>query len=220
MNPYKEFVKLMLPVEVRESFELVKVEVNTYPSDTKTDELGEMHIYLDEESTPPKGRTDLRGRKPKRLNEAYIPEKLKNGETPTEALTRCRYSLNRPGNYWTEMQKERIGILFERHPDLNTAYSLTHSLRMIFSNSNADVISGIQSLKDWYDKVEEWNNEIFNVIAGTIKARQEEILNYFINRATNAGAESLNSKIKQFRAQLRGVADIKFFLFRLTKLFA
>ena len=59
MNPYKEFVKLMLPVEVRESFELVKVEVNTYPSDTKTDELGEMHIYLDEESTPPKGRTDL-----------------------------------------------------------------------------------------------------------------------------------------------------------------
>ena len=91
---------------------------------------------------------------------------------------------------------------------------------MIFSNSNADVISGIQSLKDWYDKVEEWNNEIFNVIAGTIKARQEEILNYFINPATNAGAESLNSKIKQFRAQLRGVADIKFFLFRLTKLFA
>lgn len=58
MNPYKEFVKLMLPVEVRESFELVKVEVNTYPSDTKTDELGEMHIYLDEESTPPKGSTD------------------------------------------------------------------------------------------------------------------------------------------------------------------
>lgn len=36
MDPYKEFVKLMLPVEERESFELVKVEVNTYSSDTKT----------------------------------------------------------------------------------------------------------------------------------------------------------------------------------------
>ena len=46
MNPYKEFVKLMLPVEVRESLELVKVDITTYPSDTKTDELGEMHIYL------------------------------------------------------------------------------------------------------------------------------------------------------------------------------
>lgn len=41
-----------------------------------------------------------------------------------------------------------------------------------------------------------------------------------VNRATNAGAESLNSKIKQFRAKLRGVSDVKFFLFRLTKLFA
>ncbi|MDD2595284.1 MAG: DDE transposase, partial [Bacteroidales bacterium] len=33
-------------------------------------------------------------------------------------------------------------------------------------------------------------------------------------------AESFNSKIKSFRAQLRGVVDVKFFLFRLTKLYA
>lgn len=59
MDPYKEFVKLMLPVEVRESFQLVKVEVVTYPSDTKTDELDEMHIYLDEENHTPNNRTDL-----------------------------------------------------------------------------------------------------------------------------------------------------------------
>ena len=59
MDPYKEFVKLMLPVEVRESFEFVKVDINTYPSDTKTDELGEMHIYLDEENRTPDNRTDL-----------------------------------------------------------------------------------------------------------------------------------------------------------------
>ena len=32
--------------------------------------------------------------------------------------------------------------------------------------------------------------------------------NYFINRATNASAESLNSKMKGFRAQLHGIADI------------
>ena len=59
MDPYKEFVKLMLPVEVRESFELVKVDIATYPSDTKTDELGEMHIYLDEDNRTPDNRTDL-----------------------------------------------------------------------------------------------------------------------------------------------------------------
>lgn len=165
-------------------------------------------------------RNDPRGRKTKRLNEAYHPEKLSNKETPVEALTRCRYSLNRTGNYWSETQKERNAILFERHPELEKAYSLTHSIRMIFSNPRADIYTGIESLQKWYEKVLEWNNEIFNVLAETIKSREDEILNYFVNRATNAGAESLNSKIKQFRAQLRGVADVKFFLFRLTKLFA
>jgi transposase len=48
----------------------------------------------------------------------------------------------------------------------------------------------------------------------------ENILNFFENRSTNANAESFNSKIKLFRANLRGVTDTCFFLFRLQKLFA
>lgn len=59
MDLYKEFVKQKLPVEVRESFELVKIDVITYPSDTKTDELGEMHIYLNEDNRTPENSTDL-----------------------------------------------------------------------------------------------------------------------------------------------------------------
>jgi len=46
------------------------------------------------------------------------------------------------------------------------------------------------------------------------------ILNYFNNRSTNASAESFNAKIKEFRAMFRGVRDVRFFLFRLTKLYA
>jgi len=49
--------------------------------------------------------------------------------------------------------------------------------------------------------------------------REDEILNYFVNRSTNASAEPLNAKIKDFRAQLRGVIDKKFFIFRLVKIF-
>jgi len=48
----------------------------------------------------------------------------------------------------------------------------------------------------------------------------EKILNFFTNNSTNANAESFNFKIKEFRANLRGVTDVKFFLFRLEKLFA
>ena len=48
----------------------------------------------------------------------------------------------------------------------------------------------------------------------------DEMLNYFVSRSTNAFAESFNAKIKAFRAQLRGVTDLKFFFYRLSKLFA
>ncbi|MCE5227161.1 MAG: transposase [Porphyromonadaceae bacterium] len=37
---------------------------------------------------------------------------------------------------------------------------------------------------------------------------------------TNAAAESFNAKIKEFRRQFRGVTDIKFFLYRLCKIYA
>ena len=76
------------------------------------------------------------------------------------------------------------------------------------------------SLARWYDKVDNSGFVSFNTIAGTIHEHYEEILNYFVNRSTNAFAESFNAKIKSFRAQLRGVTDIKFFFFRLAKLFA
>jgi len=39
-------------------------------------------------------------------------------------------------------------------------------------------------------------------------------------RSTNPAAESFNAKGKYFRRQFRGVVDVKFFLFRLIKIFA
>jgi len=60
----------------------------------------------------------------------------------------------------------------------------------------------------------------FNTIAATVYEHCEEILNFFVNRSTNASAESFNTKIKEFRANLRGVVDVEFFLYRLTKIYA
>ena len=39
------------------------------------------------------------------------------------------------------------------------------------------------------------------------------------NRYPNAASEPFNVKLKVFRAQFRGVLDIKFFLFRVAKIF-
>ncbi|MFV0599566.1 MAG: transposase, partial [Bacteroidales bacterium] len=72
----------------------------------------------------------------------------------------------------------------------------------------------------WIDKTEKLQMKEFNTVAYTIKNNLEKILNFFNNRNTNANAESFNSKIKLFRANLRGVTDTQFFLFRIYKLFA
>lgn len=66
--------------------------------------------------------------------------------------------------------------------------------------------------------MQDFGDKNFCTVATTIADRQGEILNYFINRATNVSAESLNAKIKFFRAQLHGGVDVMFFLFRLTNI--
>ena len=154
-----------------------------------------------------------------RRNARYCPERLENDETRAELLARSKGLLMMSPDKWTETQKERAEILFREFPDIKTAFSLTHSLRMVFSQ-RCSKDKGAESLHSWYTKVGEFGNKAFNDIAAAMYDRENEILNYFVNRSTNASAESLNAKIKQFRALLRGIVDKKFFLFRLTKIYA
>ena len=149
----------------------------------------------------------------------YRPFIFPNGDTKKQLLARSRYLLFKSPEKWSNSQKERANLLFAQYPDIKEAYSLSHSLRVIFSRRVKKDEARLM-LARWYDKVDNSGFASFNTIAGTIYEHYDEILNYFVNRSTNAFAESFNAKIKAFRAQLRGVADLKFFLYRLTKLFA
>lgn len=149
----------------------------------------------------------------------YVPSVLPNGDTEKQLLARSRYLLFKSPEKWTGSQRERADILFALYPDLKEAYSLTHSLRMIFSKNTVKDAARL-SLARWYDKVDKSRFKSFNVIAATLHEHYDQVLNFFVNRATNAYAEAFNAKIKAFRAALRGVSDIKFFLFRLTKIYA
>ena len=149
----------------------------------------------------------------------YEPKLLQNGDSKKQLLARSRYLLFKSADKWTEKQKQRAELLFELYPDLKKAYSLTHSLRMIFSKNSVKDAARL-SLARWYNKVAESEFKSFNTIAATVYEHYEEILNFFINRSTNASAESFNAKIKAFRATLRGVVDMDFFLFRLTNIYA
>ncbi|MDL5511282.1 transposase [Arenibacter sp. M-2] len=155
----------------------------------------------------------------KEKNRAFVPKEFNNGDTRKQLLARSRYLLYKSPNNWTRNQSERSRILFDQYPDIKTAFDLVQGLRNIF-NTATSIQTAYTKLAHWYKDVENTGFRAFNTIANTISLNYRSILNYFINRSTNASAESFNAKIKAFRAQFRGVRNTEFFLFRLTQLFA
>lgn len=160
-----------------------------------------------------------RGRKPTRLNERYMPEVLDNGDTRIELLTRSRFLLMKSRDKWSESQKKRGELLFKLYPKIEEAYNLINSLRCVFRNKKLDKERAIKKLYGWYQKVSDSTLREVKSARDTIKSREDEVLNYFLNFATNASAESLNAKIKGFRSQLHGVSDLSFFMYRLWCIF-
>ena len=92
-------------------------------------------------------------------------------------------------------------------------------LRPIFRSKTLDKEAARLKLHEWYKTVSRCTSREMKSARDAIKSKEDEVLNYFINRSTNAGAESLNSKMKSFRAQLRGVSNMPFFMFRLSIIF-
>ena len=149
----------------------------------------------------------------------YGPERLENGDTLKELLARGRYALFKSPEKLTVSQRQRADMLFHLYPDLREAYRLSHELRTIF-NKRSTKDSARLNLARWYNRVADSGFKSFNTIAATFYEHSDEILNFFDNRSTNASAESINSKIKAFRAKLHGVNDTKFFIFRLCNIYA
>lgn len=155
----------------------------------------------------------------KELKQKFIPHTFSNGDTRRQLLARCRYIVLKHHSKWTPSQKQRAEILFEQYPEIKEAYGVSMELTNIY-NQKMNKGVALAKLAHWYDKVEKLNLKFFKSVVETMKNNYATIVNYFERRATNASAESFNAKVKAFRTQFRGVRDIAFFIFRLSKLFA
>ena len=154
----------------------------------------------------------------KKSGERYVPKEFANGDTMRQLLARSRFLLFKSSSKWTYTQKKRAEILFKEFPELEVAYKVTMVFRNIYELKNKQVAE--RDFINWTTNIFVNQMEEFHTAANSILANMENITNFFLNRNTNANAESFNSKIKLFRANLRGVSDTDFFLFRLQKLFA
>ena len=139
-------------------------------------------------------------------NERYVPTELSNGDTKVEIFTRVKRVLPQSGEKWSVSQSKRASMAFELAPKLKEAYSLVCQLRAIFRNKKLTKETAKPKLHEWYKAVSATRMPEMISAMKTLKSKEDEVLNYFTNRSTNAAAESLNSKMKGFRSELRGSA--------------
>jgi len=148
----------------------------------------------------------------------YLPKVLSNGDTLRKLLARSRYLLYKLPQQWTLNQQRRALLLFQRYPEIKQAYDILLSFRKIFELEQQ--YQANQAIECWIQEATSSGIDYLASASASIIEHKERILAFFHNRATNAHAESLNAQIKLFRANLRGVKDTNFFLFRLSKIFA
>lgn len=205
-----------MDVIVRQSFPKATIVTDRFHvQKLSTEAVQEIRITHRREVLKEEAETILLARATKRN---YSPIIYTNGDTKKQLLARSRYLLFKSSNHWTEKQEVRAEILFKEFPAIHHAYNLSMMFRSWYETNHSKE-QARESLQAWYKKIEQENIEPFTVVALSVKAHEDTILNYFNNRSTNASAESFNAKLKGFRALVRGVRDIKFFLFRVGKLY-
>lgn len=149
----------------------------------------------------------------------WEPCRMANGETMPQIMARSRHVILKHESKWNGQQKRRAEVLFERFPKLKKAYGLSMRLTELFNKKSTPMQARL-NLARWYNDVETFGEVEFAHVLETFENHNETIINYFEERLTNASAESFNAKVKAFRAQFRGVGDIKFFMFRLATQYA
>ena len=112
-----------------------------------------------------------------------------------------------------------MDLLFHLHPKIKESYDIVNTLRAIFRSTSLDRDAARVKLHGWYKAVNRCTIREIKSARDAIKSKEDNVLNYFLERSTNASAESLNSKIKGFRAQVRGVSDLPFFMYRVCQIF-
>ena len=89
------------------------------------------------------------------------------------------------GEKWTDAQKERANVLFGKYPKIKEAYSLLCSLRSILRDTTLNKETAKSKLHEWYDKVAASTLREVKAARDTIKLKEDQVLNYFVERSTN-----------------------------------
>ena len=145
----------------------------------------------------------------------YIPFRHANGDTRKQLLARAKFILTKHESKWTPSQRWRADIIFEFYPELKEAYGLAMELTDIF---NTKCVKDVARTK-LAQVVQQGRAVVWRCLSHGHRYLYKSLRNYldlFCKQANQCRSESFNAKVKAFRSQFRGVADIPFF-FQINK---
>ncbi len=108
----------------------------------------------------------------------WEPERMENGETLPQIVSRSKHIILKHWSKWNEQQKTRAAILFDKFPKLLEGYSLSMKLTDIFNKKSGPDEARL-NLAKWYNEVEKFDYMEFNKVLDTFSNHSTTIINYF-----------------------------------------
>jgi transposase len=150
----------------------------------------------------------------------YQEEVFSNGDTELQLLARSRGLLFITQNKWSQHQKQRAAVLFEKYPNIKTAYSIINQFRRWYSPPSGartypkTIQAKKIALMELIQKMKETKIDQLQNLAYMIKTHLQQIIHYFKEKETNAKAEALNQNLQRFITINYGARNSDFFFYR------
>jgi transposase len=131
-----------------------------------------------------------------------------------EHLKGSRWVLVKNQKDLNEKQRAKLESLYQASPELIVCHQLKEQFRTIFETVT-DREKARLALRRWMKQVEKFNITALQTFLVTLKNWFELILNYFVERWTNAFAEGINNKIKLIKRRAFGFTNFDHFRLRI-----
>ncbi len=131
-----------------------------------------------------------------------------------EQLKGSRWVLVKNQKDLNEKQRTKLENLYQVSPELKACHQLKEQFRTIFETVT-DRKTARAALLRWIKQVEKQSVTALQSFLVTLKNWFELILNYFLERWTNAFAEGVNNKIKLIKRRAFGFTNFNHFRLRI-----
>jgi len=105
-----------------------------------------------------------------------------------------------------DKERMKLEIIYQISPELKTCHELKELFRLLF-DTLTDREEAKLALQIWMQQVEALDIKAFKPFLVTLSNWFEQILNYFLERWTNAFAEGINNKIKLIKRRAFGYTN-------------